>query len=53
MESAIFAPSTGRLDTPVTAVYGIFQLKIKYYINMALYSRLQVPTPDREITVAS
>jgi len=38
-ESAIFAPATGRLDTALTVVYGIFRWKIlKYYINMVRYS---------------
>ena len=36
---AIFAPTTGRLKTPITALYCISGEKLlKYYINMVLYS---------------
>ena len=38
-ENAIFAPTAGRLETPITALYCISGEKLlKYYINMVLYS---------------
>ena len=44
-ENAIFAPTTGRLDTSIKAQYCISGEKLsllKYYINMVLYSCKQV-----------
>jgi len=38
-ENDIFAPTTGRLETPITALYCISGEKLlKYCINMVLYS---------------
>ena len=39
MKSAIFAPTTSRLDTPITGLFYISGEKLlKYYINMVLSS---------------